>query len=54
MKAYLITHLVLYVAALVTTKRERAPYSDGLLAFAHLFHIAFIAWTIYMLCEVLP
>jgi hypothetical protein len=50
-KAYLITHLVLYVIAIATAKRERAPYSDAEMAITFFVTAGLIAWTIYMLTE---
>lgn len=54
MKSYLITHLILYAVALFTTKRERDPYSNFDLGLLAIGHMAFGAWTIYLLCKVVP
>lgn len=50
MKAYLITHLILYAWALAGTKRERDPYSNWEMAILFFAHSGFIAWTIYLVC----
>lgn len=51
MKAYLITMLVLFVLAFFGTKRERDPYTDNEMSLSYLSHIALLAWTIYLLCQ---
>jgi hypothetical protein len=54
MKAYLITHLVIYIIAVATQKRHSESLTDGVLALTFVVRVGLIAWTIYMLCEVLP
>jgi hypothetical protein len=52
MKAYLLTHLILYAIALVTTKPARDPYTPGEMALLYVLHLGAIIWTAYLMWNV--